>query len=761
MPRFIKAFSRDGLAYWLVEQDVARPEVAVVDVPVVVNRKTHIIFQLDFSGSMYGSERDLKNDMKRIVRQLRVGDAVTVMHFASRGDLKVALEAYKITDAADYVFIERQIDNMYTRGCTNYTDGMRKAVAIRDKFSSVYDDAVYMFLTDGYPNDDEGRSVQLRLAAEIGSSFKLKTVVGYGDYYNKTLLADLSQAMGATFAHANEIKQFTTTVTDTLDVKDEVADGVSVDLQWPSEHDITFYVGRKQFNMLPVSDDDKTRINPMRKVDHVYTLTNRRPTGIKESTFTDASVSGDSKLESLVKASYSLGVILSQKNRTRDAKAVFRTIGDCDVIKAFQNARTLAEFGTAEQRVTFMAFNPSKRFASGRDVDYGGNPNAFNLVEMFHLLTTDPLAKIHFTDPRFTYKTRTAPRNYLHDVPKYRYVDEGTPFNKMTFNKSRINVSVFAERKVNVTLSTGETVEAIINKNYLIVCDGGMNVKLLPVSMSESSFLKLRQEGAIDADEQYVAGTVYSVYLDRLPLVNEAMTTGKNQASGLCRLIKNEFELESKLRALRFFRDEIETKAETAKTALVESIGAERADLLAKHYLKPGKGGKLTFQPATEPGVAEDKYLAVEFDVVMDGFASPAAMSDVLDKKVKFDRETGALEVINKKMEENFRVGTFTRQEYLVEGIKEYAPTAQKIGTMAGTPDMKRQMRLDWLNGYIRHLENQLKELRREIQTWKFAVMLSQETFEEPEFQARQDETVITVDGQRFIVRLSQKETAC
>ncbi|MDE5888679.1 MAG: VWA domain-containing protein, partial [Bacilli bacterium] len=110
-----------------------------------------VILVLDISGSMYGEKIDkVKNDAIELTE-----------YILSSPKNKISLITFDTTSeilsdfTTDKEYLINTLENLETRGTTNYNAALKNVSTILSSYNFSTDrDAVVLFLTDGYPNED-------------------------------------------------------------------------------------------------------------------------------------------------------------------------------------------------------------------------------------------------------------------------------------------------------------------------------------------------------------------------------------------------------------------------------------------------------------------------------------------------------------------------------------------------------------------------------------------------------------------------------
>jgi hypothetical protein len=681
------------------------------------------IFLYDRSGSMYGLLGRLIEDLIIRVKKIPLGDTITFGWFSGEGQKNFVIKGFKVTVEHDYALLENLLRaNNTTIGCTCFSEILKDTKQVIEDLSVFSSSFSLCFFTDGYPVvSDYKREIQEINAAieQLNNKVTASLLIGYGDYYNKQLMADMAEKIGGSLTHSANLTSFSVSLENFLETAQESKKIVVKIKNEVTPETIIFNINGNNINLYSVNKCNEVSItcNDNEKVS-LYVLTTIKPKGI--------SASKDKK--SFEKALYAAAYIQTQKTKTDLAIDILGSLGDKKLVDMVTNSYTNAEYGIAEENIKHAVVDPSKRYLEGKVSNYVPPKDAFCLLDLLDVLAEDDKAYFYPRHEAFVYKR----------IGKQAVQDEKFPkFNADTESKSSFRDVVWNETKLNLSLRT------IINgtiklpeeadkyglakkyptyqfKNYTFVKDGILNVTKVPATISESTFNVLVKKGVIESLDKYQPDNKYLIKLDAIPVVNRKIAEGKTSAIELCKSVIQEQKLKATLKSLKYFKDrdfpEKEITAETAKTfiekqqAFLESVGINT---------KTG-----AYEPTMMDSESTDFYMAKEFAIKIKGLSS-------LPK----------IEVVTAKLKDNKKL---TTSDALVSaGIYMYQNEVKPT--------------LDWFTNKINELNTELKKVRRQIQETKFAVLLGKRWFDE--FASREENTLV-VDGFEITISLTEKKVA-
>ncbi len=159
------------------------------DIPDTDRPDQNLVFLIDVSGSMFGSDRlDLvKRAFLLLLEELRPTDTVSLVTYASRDE--VLLEG---VPAADKVRIMEAISGLEAGGSTNSAAGIQTAYQLAEKYATEGSSNRILMATDGDFNvgiTSEGDLARLVMEKKEGGTRLTMLGVGYGNYKDNKLEA--------------------------------------------------------------------------------------------------------------------------------------------------------------------------------------------------------------------------------------------------------------------------------------------------------------------------------------------------------------------------------------------------------------------------------------------------------------------------------------------------------------------------------------------------------------------------------------------
>lgn len=717
----------------MVEQPVpATPDTTTKTVSENVNH----IWIYDRSYSMSYELPQLANDIIDRAKKVPAGDTVTLGWFSSEGQHNFILKGFKIGSDSDWKVLEKAVtENKRPIGTTCFSEILSSTETVVKDLSVFSDAFALVFFSDGYPVvSNYSREVKNIFSAidKIEGKISASLMVGYGDYYNKELMADMAESLGGSLAHCSQLPEFGISLDAFVQQSQDLAPKIEIKLATDTKKDdLVFTVREGNVAVHAIADNNTVKVSPKRKGDlSVFILTSSVPSGATEVALTEDVISRTSKKESLVQGAYAAAFLLTQKTKVDSALDVLGALGDKSLIDAVSNSFTNADYGKAENKIKTATFSPKAgRLTQGYDVNYLPKEDAFCLVDALSVLMKDENAYFYPYHPAFNYR-RVGQKSVAREgYPTFTAEEFAKcPLNSLTWNSSKLNLSVLA--KINGTVALpkghekvgfGKDYPTFVWRNFTVVKDGFLNTLTLPVSVSNSTLAILEKEGLVAEKSTYGEDTVVTLDLTKVPVMNRAIANGRTSATELCKKAYEEVRLKGVMKALNTLKSELDD-SETTGTVFTE----KQQDFLTEAGFR--KDG--SFSPPVDKADPVDSYFAKEFAIKIKGHSSLPKVEDVRKKA-----EAGKSQTVT---------GALVKQG-LDLFDKKVDPTATK------------QLKLATVNDLIAKTKAELFDVRSYIQTTKFAVILGKKWFDE--FDSRDDNS-IDVDGVNFTLDLKEVSIA-
>lgn len=714
--------------------------------PAPVRQATHHKWIGDCSYSMYDVMSQLRQHLKEQVDFIPEGDRLSLGWFSSEGGQhEWVTKALQINTKADREAVKKLIDKKFhCRGTTCFSGILAEVPQLIDDMS-VFDMPVsFVFLTDGKPVVSWGSKEEMRRSTAALSKIEKLVVaglfVGYGPFYDRQNLMDMTKAVGGNFLHADSMKAFNMALQTLIETGKALEAKAEVTLEGSPFLGMAFTVAGGQVGFYRVEGGKVNLATGKAAADRVFYVSDKLPKGA-EIVALERALEGDGEAAA-VYASQALAVRTGRQDLAID---IASTVGDVAVVEALDGALNNRELGEAEKFIFDAAFFPARRFSKGRRPGQVPPADKFSIVDLYTLLMKDDDARLHVK--KLPYK-RIGPPQVIDDTYP-RFVDDtdaATPMNRLGWNKELLNLSVLCDIPGTVelrdqTLADGRRVtpeqlgltrefKSRRYANRTVVKDGSPWMLELPVSLSLESFRRLKSEGLIPPDATWAAEKFFRLDLSGLKVVNRAMVEGATSAETLCQLYLKDRRYYGQLKALNSILLELDPEK---KVGVKTQYSADQVEFLKLN----GIDHTGRYSPPKKEGVVTDYYMAHVFKISAKGLSDGAFknVEEVRGKLAGGKKLTPAEEMVH-------------------SGIIQYESAARGIEKAAGKADTLG-MRVDWLRQNIAGIKAEQLAVRGEMAKLKIAVALNHRWFDEA---SGRDQTDFEFGGQQFTIVLDERK---
>lgn len=690
-------------------------------------RLTNHILIFDRSGSMCSELPGLISDLKGWVRQIPIGDFLSIGYFSGEyGQNDFIIRGLEITKNS-YAAIDRVLDGQnYTLSTTCYSEILQESILVmRDmELLSGSDLFSFVFFTDGYPvvsNEKSEIAWVIQHLKTIKNKISSALLVGYGRHYNRGLMSTMTQTVGGLLVHASNLDMFKKNL-ELFTCGARAANRQLVKL--PD-------VG-KPCGVFSVNDNDSVIVySPENGAIHyetdrtglVYVLVEDRREGEVAGEVNDT-------------VFYAAALALCQVARADLALDVLGRLGDVRLVGLLQSAFTNEEYGIAENEIREAMVSHAKRFVFGKFEGCAPARNAFCLVDLIFMLESDNHARFYPRHEKFRYqKIGLSP---VQEDPELKFVAD--PETAVVFSpvwhKTRLNLSIGCQIPGRVALKNARKAKTLglpvvmhthIFRSYTIVSDGVLNITdPLPLSMGQDSFYKLRENGCIDKHENWQPGVIYMVNLSAIPVINRAIAEDYLSATQLFLMFRRSLELSTQINVLKKLRNELFPDTEANKSEKLSAVFSQAAvDYLASHGITDNG-----FNPQMERAEPTDWYDSPVVEIKADGLMSIPKL-DVVRKAI----------VAGKPLTPAQKMVADALAIIDMQVMEQSPKVAQKFA----------------INMTIEARKKELSFCRKYIQFAKFAVVLGKRWFSE--FSSR-EENHLEISGTKFSIELGYERIA-
>jgi hypothetical protein len=707
-----------------------------------VESPTNHIVVIDCSGSMCGELSQIREQLKRKLPKL-IGpeDTLSIIWFSGRGEFGTILEGEPVATLKDLQTVNQAIDRwLRCVGFTGFKEPIEEAARLVGRLSKKRPGSVFsfFFMSDGYDNQ-WNRAEILRVMEEAARDFAATTIVEYGYYADRNLLAAMAERAGGALIFAEDFDRYAPTFEAVMGKRPIGGKKVKVEVPVTPVGDFVFAMPDRELLTFAVKEGS---VLVPEDIGEVWFLS--------PSAATPKSVSVE-KAEALA-AVYAAISLFSVRMQPDIVLPLLKVTGDVAFIEKFGGLFGKQKYSEFMEAAKEAAFDPSKRLTKGYDPSRVPPEDAFTVLDLLQILAADDSNRILLDHPEFKYSR--IGRRRLEVVEEgqeaLKFVADPAPdgysVSDLTFNEDRPNISVLVRKTGTVDLSgrlkaglhpqVPRQFPTFIYRNYAIIKDGLVNVAKLPVKLCEATAAVINAmlaqgkapKSLVGGADSISAGSVVVLDLAELPVINRQMVKSCSAKF----LFEKEYQL-AKARAAQKVYNTIKREQFPRKSeAYADLYGVEAAAWLKEQGLTDYSGYQ---PPHTKQDESRDFYMGKELKVSLKGLSSLPTL---------------------KKAEEEIAKGKMTPALALmkpaIEDVKQFL--ASNEYKKAKNPD---QLFETWLDGRFKDAQNTVRRLLAELARIKFSVVVGQVWF--TEFASLDENTLnLTFDNQPINCKVEMKE---
>lgn len=408
--------------------------------------------------------------------------------------------------------------------------------------------------------------------------------------------------------------------------------------------------------------------------------------------------------DKVLSAAYAALSLFSTRMNSNVVFPLLKAVGDSALIDNFCNCFGKQAYSAFQQSTKLAASKPHLRLTKGYDPNKVPREDAFTVLELLHVLSSDDGNRLMLDHPSFRYSrigrgrvdssTLLSPEEQAQvdalteemskakgakkiaelagkiaaltegkEGLKFEALDcpDGYEVNGLVWNEERPNVSVRVVKQGTVDIrgrcpdefkdKLPQAFPSFIFRNYTIIKDGLVNVEVLPVKLTDDTaeaLCKAVAEGRLPESFMVDAGDGPSpghgttlLNLKDIPVINRQMV--KNTSAKL--LFQLEWELTKARAAQKVFKSYKEELLGKRKSeGFVEKYGKECTDWLKEQGFTDYSG----FSPKSVQAEATDFYMGKEMAVSIKSFSSLPTLKAAREKKAKNGKLTPSEALLTK-----------------------------------------------------------------------------------------------------------------
>lgn len=733
---------------YLIEQAVPSKTKAK---PAVV--PTNHIAVIDCSGSMSYDLPKIRDQLKRkIPKLLGDKDTLSIVWFSGKGQFGTLLEAEPVSTLADLQQVNQAIDRWLKPVClTGFKEPLEEVVGLVERVSKKHPGAFALFFQSDGCDNCWPRADILKAVEKAAGWLSSATFVEYGYYADRPLLASMAEKASGTLIFSEDFDRYAPQFEAAIQkrpigvkrvevpVSGDVIGGFAFAMQ---DGDLLTFAVEAGKAQVPEGISSVWRLAPA-------------------SAGTVATSIGDEAIA----AAYAAMSLFSVRMKPEVVLPILKVLGDVAFIERFGGLFGKQKYSEFMEEAKAAAFDGKKRLSKGYDPSRVPADDAFTVLDLLQLLASDDNNRVLMEHPDFKYSAIGRGRIDASDQltaeeqeeiekltaqiasekknakkiseltakiaaitsgkqPALRFEADPAPhgyaISNLTYNEDRPNISILVKKSGTVDLSSRVTEEldgtfsnsfpTFIYRNYAIVKDGLVNVKMLPVKLTVETFQKLRAAGVVDGDSPQVDADILD--LTALPVINRRMVRSVSALD----FFKTKYELSKAQAAQKVFNS---FSKELLPPKKAEGFAATYGDVAAAWLKEQGITDYSGFSPKSVQAESTDFYTGKELKVSLKGLSSLPSLKDLRAQIAK-----GKLNAGGQLMKPSFdRVEAFLKSDV-------YTGAADRDGVLKA-----------WLEGETKAAKLQARHLIYKIAQTTFCIIVGQSWFSE--FSSLDENTMV------------------
>ncbi len=749
---------------FLVNQDVPKAAVAKP-----VERQTNHVVMIDCSGSMSYDLPKIRDQIKRkLPKLLKDGDTVSVVWFSGRGQCGVLLEAEPVATLSDLKDVNAAVDRwLRPVGMTGFKEPFDEATKLVARVGKKHPGGVFslFFMSDGCDNQ-WGRPEILKAVDAAAGGFSSATFVEYGYYADRRLLASMAERAGGQLIFAEVFDKYEPAFDAAMQKRPSGAKRVELEIEGDTIGGFAWTMSGGDITTYAV---DGGRVSVPEGCGGISYLAPKN-VGAPGRKLVDMSKEASERRLSYdaLDAAYAAVSLFSVRMQPNVVYPILQAIGDVRLIDNFSGCFGKQKYSAFMDDARLAAIG-NGRFRHGWDPKRVPREDAFTVLDLLRVMADDDSNRLMLDHPAFSYsrigrgrvdtsenlttdeleqiQQLTARIASERDPKKIGQLNDeiraitdsksealkfvadqapdGYPISSLTLNEDRPNVSVLVRKTGSVDVTARLTpalsgkipgvLPTFVYRNYTIIKDGLVNVKVLPVKISDATmaeFTTAMSDGRMSPEAVTFDGDVALVNLEKLPVLNRQMV-GSVSAK---QFFAAQFELLRVQASQKVYNAYVKELLPAKKSdGFVASYGEDGAAWLKEQGFTDYSG----FSPKSVQAESTDVYMAKELKTSVKGYSKLPTLKELREMVAK--GKVNAPGVL------------------MLPAVEEVdAFLASKIYTKAAAKDAVLE---SWLDGQATDAKKRTRGLIRDLAQTAFALIVGQVWFSE--FASLDENTMI------------------
>ena len=577
----------------------------------------HHIIVIDVSGSMGNDLPSLRTHLKNKLSTL-VGekDTVSILWFSGKGEFGILQEAVPVRSLSDLSTLHKAIDKwLQPVGLTGFKEPIQETIALINRLKKSDPSFLinFFFMSDGYDNQWSKNEI-LNVTKELGAHVDNSVFVEYGWNCDRNLLSKMAESAGGSLVFSERFENYQTVFDGEL--SKDIRGGKKILFKLDNKPSLGYAFAYDNTGTLvsyAVNENDEILVPE--SIGDVHYFTSER---------------GEDDITIDTQVYFGLAT-LSQRMLANEIFTVLGSMGDVYLVNRFVNAFSKQDYTDFQNECISQGLDVNSRCKSGVDMNAVPKEDAFTILDLMQILSDDDNNLIYPQHEAFGYKRIGAGSKQRDESVKFEIADKnkGYPISGIVFNEDRPNLSFRVKYDGYVNLpekrdefGLPEKIKSYIYRNYTIIRDGIVNIRKLPVSLTQKTIDVLREENLIDASTQ--AGEVFVLDVSKVPVINRNMVKSVSAKETFTKVFNLE-KLKATQKVLKFYRDQYAPKKSEGFSVI---YGEDAAAWLKEIGVTDYNG----FNPPSDSVPMNDVYTATELKIAVKGLSSLPSVNDVLKK---------------------------------------------------------------------------------------------------------------------------------
>lgn len=495
------------------------------------------VFVADCSGSMYYDLSKVRAQLKKqLPKLLKEKDTISIIWFSGRGQFGCLLEAEPVATLTDLKTVEGAIDRwLQPQGLTGFKEPLEEVSKLADRLSKKNSNVInLLFMSDGCDNCWQRGDI-IKAVEAASAKVASATFIEYGYYADRNLLSQMAEKSGGSLIHAADFDSYVPMFDAVIQKRQTGAKKVEIKVSGDPVGGFAYAI--QGGDLLTFAVEGGSKVNVPEDLQEIFYLIPNPPKDAPE-------VVNPFKYSAAMYAALSL---FSQRMNSDVVFALLKATGDVTYIDQFTNCFGKQKYSEFMDATKTAAFDDSKRLINGYNPNKVPKEDAFTVLDLLRVLSSDDENRILLDSPDFKYSRigrgrvdsnevmtaeeqqqiadLTAEMTKTKDAKKIKELtaqiaavtankqealkfvadknEEGYPINSLTYNEERPNISFMVRKtgKVDLTMRLKKDqgvpadFETFVFRNYAVIKDGLVNLEKLPVRLSAGTIRELREAG--------------------------------------------------------------------------------------------------------------------------------------------------------------------------------------------------------------------------------------------------------------------------